>query len=321
MATVVLYKDVAGHFEIVKRDDGDPDSVPYWEYDQYSFLSNALIKDSDARSLFLDYYLKKTPPLLLSDPNSPFDGKFQFPSSAYFDGETIVLFTATDAPEKVRLRELAKQLIEKKYLERDKLSIIHCKNKDCGEFSIGSGDTSKNEGFFCTKCRKPAHTKGSTNKKVTSVYAFSPELRDLLYKWRGRILEGIVYHQCKNDARIMQRFDVVAYPQLRTIKKIEDGKEIVEASNEKDIVLIDKEKIIPPIVILTSISSSQEDEKRQVQECSRLGLPTIFICARNMSAGSSIKSTCSKVFDNVVDDNNFPASLTDYIIGDYVNKI
>lgn len=300
------------NYKICKR-DFKPDSVPDWEYEGFAFLCKELIKNNKARELFLNFYIKENPPLLLSDPDKPFNSKLVFPRSAFFDKETIVLFKKDDPPEKLKLKELITKLIKNDYLKKDKLSIIRC--SDCGEFSVGSGDTDKKKSFHCTRCGKPAHKKKSPSKKVISVYAFSPELKDLLFRWRGRILEGIVYHQCCLDAEINKSFKVIAYPQIQSIKKDSKGQETeIEGSEERDIVLIAKQKKIPPIVILAGISSSQRSEKKQVEKCSDLGLPVIFVCARGVSVLSTITSKSIKIFDSVTSDEQFPVSLTNYII-------
>jgi len=304
------------NYKICKR-DFKPDSVPDWEYEGFAFLCKELISNNKARELFLSFYLKENPPLLLSDPDKPFDDKLIFPRSGFFLEETIVLFKKDDPPERLKLKELIKKLIENNYLKKDKLSIIHCPN--CKEFSIGSGDTSKKKSFFCTKCGKPVQSKKSPSKKIIGVYTFSPELKDLLFRWRGRILEGVIYHQCRLDAEIAKSFEVIAYPQIQLIKKDAQGQETgIEESEERDIILIPKRNKIPPIVILVGISSSQQSEKRQVEKCSNLGLSVIFVCARGVSGFSTIASKSIKIFDNVTSNEQFPVSLTNYITKELV---
>jgi hypothetical protein len=309
MATLLLYHEK--DFEIIKREEG-ADHLPPWEYDKFALLCEALIFDAEVRKIFLDFYLRENPPLLFSDPNLLFDEQTIIPKSGFFADETIILFKNNDLPDKIRFRELVKKLIEKKCIEKDKLSIIRCKN--CGGLSIGQGDTSKKNSFFCTKCKTPALKKGTHSKRVVSVYSFSPEIKDLLFKSRGRILEGLIYYQCCRDEKIKERFQVIPYPQIRRKRINSEGKEIIEDSKERDILLIDREKKIKPIVVLASISSSQMGERKQVEECCELGLPVIFVCSRGVAERSTIIEKSNAVFPNVRVDRTFPGSLSEYII-------
>jgi len=301
--------------QIVKRLENSPDSLPDWDYEKFKFLCLALIEDGSARALFLEYYLKDNPPLMVSDPVVPFHHSLPIPDTGFLADETIILFKDDDGTEKKRLADLAKKLIEKKYLDQDKLHIIRC---ECGEFSVGSGVQSK-QGFFCTKCRKPAF-KGSKNNRITKVYTFSGELKDLLYRWRGRILEGLVYHAFKSDQRVENRFYVIAYPQIRTIVWDEKDQERIESTGERDIVLVDREEKLKPIVVLAGITASQTAERKQVMQCSNLDLPVIFICPRGMSQESSISNASTKVFDNVVSDSAFPRSLAEFVVKNFIDK-
>lgn len=301
-----LYTDKKGRFEIIKR-ECKPDSLPDWKCEEYSILCKELIKNSEARGLFLTSYLGNNPPLLFSDPSYLFNEKLALSRSGFFDSQTIMIFKENDSIEKEKLMELAKKLIEHGYLKKDIFSIIKC--NDCKSFSIGGGDTNGKKGFYCTKCGKPGYQKKSPGHRVINAYCFSPLLQDLLFKWPGRILEGIIYHQCCLDVKINQRFNIESYIRIRE----KEGE-----SEERDIILIDKENTIPPIVILASLSSSGQNEKRQVGRCYGLGLPVIFVCARGISEPSRITTESIKLFSNVISDNNFPISLTEYIVKQFL---
>jgi len=305
MATQILYRHPTNGFRIEKREE-KTDSDISWEYGQYAFLCEKLIEEPEARPLFLDIYLKSNPPLLLADPDKQFDKSFIPPVSAFFSEETIVLFKEGDDVSKEALRKLAQELKSQKFLTQDILSIIKCKDKNCGYFSVGGGDVSKKKSFFCSKCGNPVHERGITNNKITKTFSFSPELRDLLFKQRGKILEGIIYTSFIKDANIRQRFDVISSPYLKFTYH-ESGQEM-EGSHELDVVLIDKTEVILPIVILASLSGNQAGETRQVERCDELGMHVIFVCPKGVGDTSSIQQH-STVVDNILRRPNFPQEI------------
>lgn len=310
MASKILYSEDA--YEITVREEKQDSSLD-WDYPGYIILCDLLLKDIDFRLKFFSHYLKTNAPLLLTDPDKPFaSDKIINPTSAFFRPETMIIFRETTDLKEIKFNELTKILIKNNLLKQDSISLVHC--KDCNVYFLGMGDTSKARTFHCSKCSKHCLDK-STKDRIVKIYSYSPEIRDLLFgSSRMKILECIIYRQLKFNIKIQERFDIIASPQIRT--KNPDGS--TEESNERDIVLIDKQNKIKPIVILASVSSSQDSESKQVISCKKKGIPTIFVCGKGVSELSTVFTDSTITFQNVISDPEFPLNIASYIIGTYI---
>lgn len=291
-------------FSLFKREleDSDPD----WDSPPYALLCTKSIDDVEIRGLFLNNFTKKgNPPLIISDPDSPINPQKCLPSdSAFFDKQTMIILLDEEGNQ--NLKDFFKVLILNNLLSKDKFSLIYC--RDCREYSIGASGAKA--AFHCTKCGTVAQNDKQKNSRVTKLYKFDLELKELLCKSPGRILEGLIYHQCLKEQKIKDRFNIETSVRLNI-------KTDLERSYEIDLVLIDKQNIIKdPIIILASVSSRPEETK-EVLRCVEQGIETIYVCGRGIGAGTSIRQSGAKVFDNVLGDSNFPKNLTNYILEKY----
>lgn len=319
MASTTLYSQ-EGKYKITVRPPSDiTDSELDWNYAPFKTFFEILLSDTDSRRVFFQTVNINSPPILFSDPNDLFGENISFPDSGFFRSETIVLFKKNDEPEKIFLRQVVLNLLNKNLIKKDRYSIVYC--KDCNEFSIGNGDTSKSRSFHCVRCSKHTRDKKTQNGRVTNVFTFKPEIRDLIFGHpQGKLLEGMVYIEFASSNAILERFDIVQNAQLVLLHYDSEGREI-ETCGEKDLFLLDKQKILPPIAILSSTSSTSSSEKRQVKDCTDIEIPTIFVCGKAISEKGTIHEKSKKVFDNVLSDPDFPKKLVQYVLDDLVPEL
>lgn len=290
---------------------GEKDSAVQWDYPPIAELCKGLISDKDALRFFLNTYVNLNPPLLLTDPSTKFNkvltnnAEFPFPKSKFFDPQTLLIFREDDDPGKEKFRQLAEKLSQKKVLEKDIFSLIECYG--CGTFCIGPNDPANpREGYFCTKCGKPAWKKKGGTKGITSIFHYTTLVSDV-FRHKGLILEGILFQQIHGIRDITNRFSI--HSSIGMQIKNPDG---TSSYNEKDLVLIDRENLLKPIVVLATTSA--KTEKEQVQDSAKSDVHIIHVASNGISHNSEIRKSRVIIFDNILEDPTFPASITDHIM-------